>query len=164
VRPRSRPHSSHSADRCRRRAGPAAPRRRSAPPLRPAAANWSCWARRSPAPAGTAAAIALTAPGGWTWHSRCPRPWAPTICGKRARSAAMIFGGIVDRKRGLGQEGERRVRPEIERGNVLDRLDQGHRPSGTWPRVPITSGWPLWPMNRICRRPRSGVRPGGGPC
>jgi hypothetical protein len=24
-------------------------------------------------------------------------------------------------------------------------------PSGTWPNVPMTSGWPEWPMNRMCR-------------
>ena len=24
-------------------------------------------------------------------------------------------------------------------------------PGGTWPNVPITSGWPAWPMNRMCR-------------
>ena len=24
-------------------------------------------------------------------------------------------------------------------------------PAGTWPNVPMTSGWPAWPMNRMCR-------------
>ena len=24
-------------------------------------------------------------------------------------------------------------------------------PSGSWPMVPTTSGWPLWPISRMCR-------------
>ena len=24
-------------------------------------------------------------------------------------------------------------------------------PAGTWPNVPMTSGWPAWPMNRMWR-------------
>ena len=36
-------------------------------------------------------------------------------------------------------------------------------PSGSWPMVPTTSGWPAWPISRISRPSRSGARPRGAP-
>ena len=52
------------------------------------------------------------------------------MSGKRAFRAATIAGGVVDRQRRLGQEGEIGRIGNRESGDVLDRLDQGHRAFG----------------------------------
>ena len=75
----------------------------------------------------------------------------PTIAGKRRAQHGDDLGGVVDRQRGLGEEGEPLGIGGRDRRGVGGRLDQGHAPSGTWPNVPITSGWPAWPTNRMCR-------------
>ena len=61
-------------------------------------------------------------------------------------------GGVVDRQRGLGQEGEIvRVRHSRCAATSSTVSTSVIAPSGTWPKVPITSGWPAWPMNRMWR-------------
>ena len=56
---------------------------------------------------------------------------------------------VVDRQRRLRDEGELVGIARREGLGIRDGLDQRHAPSGSWPIVPITSGWPAWPMSRI---------------
>ena len=44
------------------------------------------------------------------------------------------IGGIIDRQRGLGEEGQRGVCGESQRGDILQRFDQGHRAFGYLPQ------------------------------
>ena len=72
--------------------------------------------------------------------------------GSGARRIATISRGVVDRQGRLGQEGEIVGIGGRDRLGVLRRSRPGViRPSGTWPKVPITSGWPAWPTNRMWR-------------
>ena len=79
-------------------------------------------------------------------------PRGAEIAGKRRCRVATISRGVVDRQRRLGQEGEvvrigRHGAPRHRRPVSISVIV----PSGTWPNVPITSGWPAWPMKRMCR-------------
>ena len=91
---------------------------------------------RSPAPA-RAGGNTLTASCGWWWRSRC-LPCEAWRCREAARKGRDNLGGVVDAG-GLGDEGElagsrgwkARARPVSIRATAF----------GSWPIVPITSGW-----------------------
>ena len=73
------------------------------------------------------------------------------IAGKRAFNASTIAAVsstesvVCVRKARLAVSGRSRSTTSATVSiNVMD-------PAGTWPKVPITSGWPAWPMKRMCR-------------
>ena len=68
------------------------------------------------------------APAGWRRSRRCRRPTAWSGSGRRAAGSAGATASAS--------------------AAVSIRVI---RPSGTWPNVPITSGWPAWPTNRMWR-------------
>ena len=78
--------------------------------------------------------------------------------GKAALEHGDDLRRVVDRQRRLGEEGELvRIGAAATVSASAAVSIRVIRPSGTWPNVPITSGWPAWPMNRMWR-PRSTSR------
>ncbi len=60
-------------------------------------------------------------------------------------------GRVVDRERRLRDKAEIVGIGRLVGVGILDRLDQRDSPSGSWPIVPITSGWPAWPISTTWR-------------
>ena len=75
-------------------------------------------------------------PGGWWWRSRCPPCCGPWMAGKRRLQRRHDLGRVVDRERGLGDEGDvapgpapgRARRPRPSRPGATDAVRQlAHR-------------------------------------
>ena len=120
---------------------------------RPAAPSWTSWPHPRPGTARRAARSRPRRAGGWWWRSRCPRCAAPRSPGSAAAAPRRC----------------RRCRPATAWSGSSRRAGPGSgtaivsasatvstsstEPGATWPMVPITSGWPAWPIS-------STVRPG----
>ena len=77
----------------------------------------------------------------YVWKDIPPRCAGTRIKGKRACSARDNRGGVVNRKRGLGQK-RQIFRSATSRADIVERLRRASSSLGNLAEVPITSGAP----------------------